>query len=273
MITDVLRFIMAADGGVSLGRLRAKFPSVAPVLRICFERELLELRGGCYHATQAGAVYLTSQPPDVPLKHCPGCDADKARSEFWKDAARPDGLYAYCIDCCNRRKARVMEQRQLEARGLIRAAGSRIVGAAAQWDAAVAALAAAWHEVMAVDDVLRANRGPAKIDVDYGRMEARLLHPRAMFALSIALTDAQFPLGYPVHRDCGMPEKLAEYVGEYPERDYVAEEQNSSSCIPSDELGGAGAPVMAVAPAPSPRRTKRHRSVRRARIAPVEAPA
>jgi hypothetical protein len=263
VIEDVLRFCIDAGGGVSLSRLRVRFPTIGQVLRICLDRELLELRGDCYYPTAAGRAW---QPDvEIAVKRCPGCGMVKSETEFWKDASHshgPHGLYAYCKTCCKRRKERLMEAKQLEARAAIRSAAQQLVRAAARWDAAVVELARAWQEIAAVDDVRRLNQRSAGSDFDSGRMEGRLLQPRALFGLSLALADVNFNIGHILHRDCEMKPQLADYVGTDPERDYLGQD----SATPLAELGGAGAANPSAAPAPSPRRRAK-RVTRRMQLA------
>lgn len=118
-----------------------------------------------------------------------------------------------------------MQEKQHEARERIRAAGAITARCARRWDDAVAELARAWRDIVLSDTIMREHRKAAGSDTEYGRMEARLLHPRAMFALALALTDVGFPLGFAVHRESGMQPKLASYVGKNPERDYIGNEE------------------------------------------------
>lgn len=260
MIGDVLHFCIDAGGGVSLPRLRGRFPTVGPVLRTCLERALLELRGDCYYATVAGRAWR----PEIeePVKRCPGCGAVKPETEFWKDASHshgPHGRYAYCKTCCKRRKERLMEAKQIEARAAIREAGQRLVGAALRWDAAVAELAAAWREIAGCDDVLRNNRHAARVQFESGRMEGRLLQPRAHFGLSVALSDVNFNIGHVLHRDCGMPERLADFVGTDPERDELGEDADGAVITPEVEKP-LEQPARILEPKPR-RKVKRRRRV------------
>lgn len=226
MLGDVLQFVINAGSGTSLLRLRQKFPTVAPAVRACLERGYLELRGSCYHATARGREFMSEEAAAAAtanaLKRCRVCRIDKPRDQFWKDSWRSDGLYQYCIDCCNRRKAQMREARQLEARTALRNAAELVVAAAARWDHGVAELAAAWADIMAADETLRINRRAAGVDNDSGRMEARLLHAHAMFGLSIALIDARFPIGWPVLREAPLSPRLAAYVGSDPVSDYLS---------------------------------------------------
>jgi hypothetical protein len=114
-----------------------------------------------------------------------------------------------------------------EAKRRIAEAASITVRAARKWDGAVFDLAKAWKDMVVADGIMRQNRKAAGTENDSGRMEARLLHPRAMFALALAMSEVGFHFGFPVHRESGMPAKLADYVGSDPETDYgvVAEAQ------------------------------------------------
>jgi hypothetical protein len=219
VLAEVVQFVVNAGGGVSLPKMRAHFPSITPVLHTCLERGLLDIRGDCYHATNTSAGFLIESAVEAKrdLKWCPRCKTFKAASEFWCNPQRSDGLYPWCAKCATERK---MELKQIEARQAITEAAQLLVGAVAQWDEAVKLLAEAWTEVMRADEILRLNRRASGTDFESGRMEARLLHPRAMFALSIALTDAKYPLPYGYMRECGMSKLLADYVGTDPQNDY-----------------------------------------------------
>lgn len=155
------------------------------------------------------------------------------------------------------------------ARDAIREAALQTVASSARWDRAIVELAEAWRGIMAADQVMRLNRLQAGSENDSGRMEARLLHPRAMFSMSVALADAKFPLPYGFIRECGMSEKLADYVGADPASDYVVD----SSSPPCDESGAAAATDPVAVAAVRHKRRKHRRQARVRVIVPQEAPA
>ncbi|MGH7863349.1 MAG: hypothetical protein ACREQB_00040 [Candidatus Binataceae bacterium] len=233
MIEEVLQFVLDAGGGVPLHKLRAQFPLLAPALRTCLQEGRLEVVADCYRATPAAVDFLRERAATADLrnKRCPGCLTVKPAAEYWSDASHPDRLYAYCIVCAVKRKARIMLEKKLQARSDILQAAKDLIVAVQHWDSAVATLAVAWREVMHADQVLRENRNVAGITYDSGRMDARLLHPRATFSLSLALMDAGFPLSYGVIRECGMPAKLADYVGDDPASDYFQNEPAAAPAI------------------------------------------
>lgn len=183
--------------------------------------QLIAIRGERYVLGIVGRQQLDADVAERDVKRCPCCGDVKPRDDFWKDAARADGLFAYCIGCAQERRRIEMEQKHAEACAAIVQAGRSAAEAAHAWDAACTALAASWRALLEADTVQRTRRRYADRDIEHGRLEARLVHPRAAYVLFRTLTAAGFPLPIPVHQVEGTPDALAEYVGAAPQEDYV----------------------------------------------------
>jgi hypothetical protein len=221
MLAELLRYVGAsAGGGVALAALRIRFPAYAGTLPVAMARGYLGLHGEVYRLTTVGRDYLELLASAAAMKRCPACGEIRSRDEFWADRSRSDGRYVYCVHCAQRAKELRMETKRETARAAISAAGRAAAGAAADWDAAVSDLALAWRAMVAAADTLRAQRRAAAIEFDSGPLELRLVHPRAMFALALALSDAGFPMGVPVLRECGWSERLTDFVGKDPAATY-----------------------------------------------------
>lgn len=223
MITDIIVFCSERDR--SLLEMRAKFPAAAGRIGDCLKKDYLTVDTGLYAATTAGLELVEAEKAEHvrDQKRCPGCMRSLPSAEFWRARNQADGLFPYCIECAKRLKQlkrQQMEQQQAAVAEIV-AAGKRIAEAAKLWDTGVLALAQAWDEIVKANEIMRVNRQILRIDLDNGRMEARLIHPRAAFALGMALADKGYPIGYSVLREAGMPAKLATFVGDAPHEDYV----------------------------------------------------
>jgi len=47
------------------------------------------------------------------LKRCPDCGSSKPTTDFWRNKAMSDGIYAYCKDCGRRRNVKAAEKRRI----------------------------------------------------------------------------------------------------------------------------------------------------------------
>jgi len=239
---------------------------------------LIEVRGARYVLGIVGRQQLERETAERDVKRCPCCEQTKDRSEFWKDAARADGLFAYCIECAQERRRIEMEEKQAAAQQAIREAGRSAAEAARQWDYAVGLLAASWRVLLQADTTQRTQRRTAGRDIEHGRLEARLVHPRAAYVLFRQLADANFPLPIPVHHVESNASTLVEYMGETPQEDYVDTviiEQTEGTEVPDasaaqgagnalvgagDGDGAAAAGVVHLAPAVARKKRGRPRA-------------
>jgi hypothetical protein len=197
-------------------------------------------------------------------KRCPECQEVLPLDAFWFDVHRSDGLFAYCSSCAITRK-RKMRERKREAMAAIVAAGERCAAGAKLWDHHITGLVHAWREMFEADVTMRTSRYNAGIDVDGGRIEIRLIHPRALYVLGLALQEAQCPWPTPLIRTEQIATTLAGYVGDAPQQDYVGAETagESSNDVQEgrpeaseqraeagrDEQGNAGVPRNRATPA------------------------
>lgn len=153
-------------------------------------------------------------------KRCPDCEQEKTLDQFFLCSHHWDGLATYCMTCEKTRK-RLAVERKRQAREQIALAGIAAMEAAQQWDQGVKLLVQAWSRMIEVDTAVRLNKRDAGAQEVDGRLDARLVHPRAAFSLNISLMDAKFPMPFHVMRECGMGATLAEYIGQAPEDDYL----------------------------------------------------
>ncbi len=156
-------------------------------------------------------------------KRCPDCEQEKTLDQFFLCSHHWDGLATYCMTCEKTRK-RLAVERKRQAREQIALAGIAAMEAAQQWDQGVKLLVQAWSRMIEVDTAVRLNKRDAGAQEVDGRLDARLVHPRAAFSLNISLMDAKFPMPFHVMRECGMGPTLAEYIGQEPEQDYLGGE-------------------------------------------------
>ena len=197
------------------------------------QRGYLDISRGVYVATTVGLEFAALDEAESvrDKKRCPGCKQTLPSGRFWVARSQSDGLFPYCIECgkLHRQRKRLEMEQDKQAVAEIVAAGRRIAEAARLWDTGVVALAQAWSEIVKGNEAMRVNRQILKIEQDNGRMEARLIHPRAAFSLGVALSDVGYPIGYGVLREAGMPLKLAAYVGDAPHEDYVGKTEEEPS--------------------------------------------
>lgn len=152
-------------------------------------------------------------------KLCPRCHTCKGLDEFWSDPSHWDGLYTYCKTCEVERRRLVREERR-EANAALEQAGMECAEGARMWDEGVRLLVNAWGKMLLADERMRLNRRAAGTEFDGGRIELRLIHPRAMYVLGLALTEAKCYWPAPLHRTEQVQDSLAAYVGDAPQRDY-----------------------------------------------------
>jgi hypothetical protein len=222
-LREILSYVAESPSKiVPFHNLRARFNGDLTGLKVALADHLLDLRGDCYALTPAGSAFLVRKPVKIVIaeKRCIDCATLKPVSEFWKNTASGDGLFDYCSPCGNHRKKVSMEKRRLEAEQRVRDAGSELVALAAQWDTAVAMLAAVWEGIIRCDTVIREATAPLALDTDSGRMHARTTFPRAAYTLNLALSEARFPQTVPLLREVNFPPKLADYIGLDPIADY-----------------------------------------------------
>lgn len=98
--------LFAAPQRVNLADMRAKGrgaqgPSLSDAIRAGWTPEVREKRGEQARAYLAEQREKAARDAGVPThwKRCPGCDTWKDRAEFYRNAAREDGLKPYCKPC------------------------------------------------------------------------------------------------------------------------------------------------------------------------------
>jgi hypothetical protein len=184
-------------------------------------QQLVLEHGGTYHATPAGARFISPPEPQPLLgKTCPACRQDLPASAYWRDPNRSDGLFYYCSECeSNRRKEKRAMRR--EALKQLKAAGDMALDAARLWDEGTEKLAQAWTLMMTADGTVRQARAAGVTDCDWGNLDLRLMHQAGTYALGKRLLAARYPWqGSFLHNDA-QPDTLSAWMGENPAEPYL----------------------------------------------------